>query len=191
MPGHTRASGLSEGRVTPNTAGAKGRGTRAHPGNRLTGQIQHGKPSLWGDDTAGVGGSQQRSVTWGPHGVPIGQGQGSVTAPHSAGSGPGVLPQLHPGWALAWDGDLPLPTLNPNKMQRKKKPSTKNVPSLPRPQLPVKRVRGQGAGSSETARDRPGREAPSTSTFCLKSSLLARSWLSVFWACSMRLQYSP
>lgn len=63
----------------------------------MTGQIQHGKPSLWGDDTAGVGGSQQRSVTWGPHGVPIGQGQGSVTQPDLVRGPATVAPRLGPG----------------------------------------------------------------------------------------------
>ena len=50
----------------------------------------------------------------------------------------------------------------------------------------MKLPRGQGAATLEMAGD-----GPVTSTFCLKSSLLARSWFSVFWACSMWLQYSP
>ena len=136
LPGHMRASGLSEGRVTPSTARAKGRGHQGSPW----------EPSEQPDTTweaqplggrHGRGGRLPANVRHlGPHGVPIGQGQGSVTAPHSAGSGPGVLPQLHPGWALAWAGDLPLPTLNPNKMQRKKNHLQKTSRHCPVPSFP-------------------------------------------------------
>lgn len=53
---------------------------------------------------------------------------------------------------------------------------------------------GDGPGTSwgtGWGRARDGPRSPFTSTFSLKSSRLASSWFSVFWACSMWLQYSP
>lgn len=93
-------------------------------------------------------------------------------------------PQLHPGdpgWPGPGSVPSPVHSRPPTKGKGKTLIGQKHLQTchITAPSPPFQEM-GKRPGMGG-----PGREAPSTSTFCLKSSLLARSWFSVFWACSM------
>ena len=187
IPRDPQPRGAAQGPLTRGRGRGPGEGLTRESGQVPETGPEPGRGVGTGDERGGLLGFQQTSVTWGPRGVCIGQHRGSVTAPRRAGSGPGGLPLLH----------LPLPSppqQNAEEKQSPRKTSTTTIPPVPsRP--PSRKTGKRGAGELQPWRRRDSgganRQAPITSTFCRKSSRLARSWFSVFWACSMWLQYSP